>query len=105
MTAKLIIPLTPATERYRDDLHRFVSAMIHKLDKNAHKGHWEDLDVIAALNRLNDESKELLDELVCRPNEVGNIVMEAADVANFALIISSIIHRDQNVKSLRSTEN
>lgn len=69
-------------------LHRFFDAMIYKLRKNAHKGKWEGMDIVSSLARLKDETSEL-----CTAIEESNhveILLEAADVANFALILAAI---------------
>lgn len=60
--------------------------MIAKLDANAHKGHWSTVTVDYLLNRLRQEVEELADALDRGlPN---HIVSEAADVANFAMMIA-----------------
>jgi len=64
-----------------------MQAMIFKLDKNAGKGRWQDVDIIGYLAKLSLEFKEL-EEAIQQGNTV-NILLEAADVANFALIIAS----------------
>lgn len=70
------------------DLERFISAMVHKLHRNRHKGKWEDLNLTDALARLHDEAREL-EEAICQ-RSYADILMEGADVANFALIIASV---------------
>lgn len=73
---------------YDRDLKVFIDAMRYKLDKNSHKGKWEGLDLKKALELLRLEVTEL-EEAIAKGNEI-EIVLEAADVANFALITSSI---------------
>lgn len=80
------IPLDVAP--YREDIRVFVNAMIYKLKKNAHKGRWADGTTTKYFELLQEEVAELSDAI----NE-GNLVeqmLEAADVANMALIISAI---------------
>lgn len=71
----------------RNDIRRFVDAMVFKLEKNAHKGRWED-------RSLQDNFALLLKEIDELKLEIGGntmkTVLEAADVANFAMIIASI---------------
>lgn len=75
-------------EDIRPDLQRFFDAMVYKLRRNKHKGRWEGLDLNATFERIEGELKELNDAL----NEGSSmeILMESADVANFALIIANI---------------
>lgn len=79
--------LPPEVVQYRDDIRRFVDAMVFKLAKNAHKGRWEDTSVKGAFSLLQKEVEELRAEIG------GNMVatlLEAADVANFAMIVGAI---------------
>ena len=62
--------------------------MVYKLSKNAHKGKWSDLDVDAAFARMEGERVELQEAMV-NGNTV-EVLLEAADVANFALILANI---------------
>jgi NTP pyrophosphatase (non-canonical NTP hydrolase) len=66
----------------------FVEAMIYKLHKNAHKGKWEDMTVDTSLTRLHEEICELA-QAIDEGNGIETI-LEAADVANFAMIIANI---------------
>lgn len=66
----------------------FVDAMVYKLSKNAHKGKWSDLDVGSAFVRMEEEREELQNAMA-NGNTV-EILLEAADVANFALILANI---------------
>ena len=78
-------------ELYAADIKRFVDAMVYKLRKNANKGRWEDLGVSDAFKYLCVEVDELYAELKrSSPNAIDTI-FEAADVANFAMILSSIV--------------
>jgi phosphoribosyl-ATP pyrophosphohydrolase len=63
--------------------------MVYKLNKNAHKGRWTDFDLKKALARLKEEVEEL--EYAMEGGNTIEVLLEAADCANFALIISSII--------------
>lgn len=75
-------------EPIRHDLQRFFDAMIFKLRKNAHKGRWNDLSLDTTFKRLNDEVKEL--EQAIKEGSSTETMMEAADVANFAMIACAI---------------
>lgn len=74
----------------------FAQKMKNKLEENAHKGDregWTRDPPAALLRRLREEVRELA-ELIsteamgCGPLEVEGIAREAADVANFAMMIA-----------------
>lgn len=67
----------------------FVRAMREKLRKNAHKGGWRQDHPLVLLARLIEESGELAALLGQHPDEwdFQKITEEAADVANFAMMI------------------
>jgi NTP pyrophosphatase (non-canonical NTP hydrolase) len=73
--------------QYAHDIRRFVDAMIFKLEKNIDKGRWESYSVEDAFHLLQKETQELFQEL---GGNSMKVVMEAADVANFAMIVASI---------------
>lgn len=85
----LTVTLPEILEPFKDDLRRFIDAMVYKLAKNAHKGRWEAMDLAAALGRLRDEVTEL-DEAIDVKRNMVEILLEAADVANFAMIAAAI---------------
>ena len=65
-------------------IKRFFDAMMYKLRKNAHKKGFDQADIAHCMVRLQDEHIELAKAI-----EEGNsieIVLEGADVANWALI-------------------
>lgn len=72
----------------RPDLQRFFDAMVYKLRRNKNKGRWEGLNLDNTFHRLEEEVSELKDAL--KEASTMEILMEAADVANFALIIANI---------------
>lgn len=82
----LYIP--PEVEPYKDDIRRFVDAMIYKLRRNARKGRWEKVDLTKAMELLRDEVHEL--HVAIDEGNTTEIVLEGADVANFALIATAI---------------
>lgn len=73
---------------HRPDIKRIFDAMIFKLHRNRHKGRWEDIDLEKAISKLVGECVEL--EEAIKNGNTSEIVMEAADVANWALIITNI---------------
>lgn len=89
----IVIPLPEELEPIRSKITMFFDAMIYKLRVNAHKGAWENINLYDAINFLHGEISELMEAI----DEGGNtteLVLEAADIANFALIIANIAHRD-----------
>lgn len=86
--ASIEIKLPPEVEQYAGDLRRFFEAMVYKLGVHSSKGRWEDMPIDQALELLRGEEKELT-EAVERGNMV-EIMLESADVANYALITSAI---------------
>jgi NTP pyrophosphatase (non-canonical NTP hydrolase) len=76
------------------DLQRFFDAMVYKIRRNAHKGRWEDVPLSKALAELNEEVKEL--EGVIPYGSTSEILMEAADVANWAMILANISLEGKN---------
>lgn len=84
----LTVSIPPEVEPYREDLRRFFDAMIYKLKVHHRKGRWEDKTIEEYLPLLEGEVTELRDAIT-----LGNMVetmLEGADVANMALIVSSI---------------
>ena len=84
----LTIHLDPKIDDLKPRLKLFFEAMVYKLARNANKGRWEDLDVDSSMIRLREEVQELAEAI-----DTGNgveMLMEAADVANFAMILADI---------------
>lgn len=86
--SELVIKLPPEVEQYRHDIRRFVDAMVYKLKVHHKKGRWEDLPIDEGLIRMAEESAELVDAV--KSGNVIEVMCEAADVANFAMIVASI---------------
>ena len=86
---QLTITVPDNCEQYTNDIKAFVDAMLFKLGKNAHKGRWGDLDKPTALRLLREEVKELT-EAMSRKRNVVETMLEAADVANFAMMLCSM---------------
>lgn len=94
-------PMLPAV---RESVMWFSKEMEAKLAKNDHKGGWAACDVRWLLNRLNEELEELENIISTRDLESGYrsvgeglsiidtdneaIIKEAADVANFAMMVA-----------------
>ena len=84
----LTVPIPPEVEPYADDIRRFVHAMIYKLKVHHKKGRWEDMTMTEFLPLLAGELSEL--EEAVNDGNLIEILTEAADCANMALIIASI---------------
>lgn len=84
----LVIAVPEELEALRPDLQRFFDAMIYKLRRNKHKGRWENLSVENTFKALQGELTELDDAI--KEGSTMEVLMEAADVGNFALILANI---------------
>lgn len=88
MSNALEISLPPEVEPYREDIRRFVDAMVYKLKVHHRKGRWEEKTIAEYLPLLDSEVGELRD--AAKQGNMVETLLEAADVANMALIISAI---------------
>lgn len=86
--ASINITIPKELEDYKPEMRRFFDAMAYKLFKNAHKGKWEGMDINNLIQKLRDEVDEL-DTAVIN-DDMFDIVFEAADVANFAMMVSAV---------------
>jgi NTP pyrophosphatase (non-canonical NTP hydrolase) len=84
----------------RDTVKWFAEQMELKLRKNDHKGGWENDDMENLSWRLHDELTEL--GLAIRKelytDNYDDIIEEAADVANFAMMIADLANKAKTVK-------
>ncbi len=71
-------------------IQRFAASMQERLDANADKGHWGRCSKSYLLRRLGEEKAELAKALSgpSKKWEAQAIRREAADVANFAMMIA-----------------
>lgn len=91
----------------RPELKMFAQYMEHKLKLNDHKGGWEQTSIPVLFKRLREELHELEQAISTEPEL--NIMMEAADVANFAMMIAWNAAKDgflikDNAKSVENTK-
>ena len=87
-TLEVFVPKELVEIGVAPDLQRFFDAMIYKLRRNAHKGRWDELSLDAAFADLGGEVEELSSAIAS--GSTAEILMEAADVANEALIVANI---------------
>lgn len=79
----------------RPTLQWFAKQMEAKLKENDHKTGWSQIPCFRLLCRLREETMELSDQLLMNnmnyhrpPEDLDMIIQEAADVANFAMMIA-----------------
>ncbi|MBH0331464.1 hypothetical protein ABH14_16950 [Brevibacillus brevis] len=77
----------------REEVLWFAEQMEAKLKENDHKEGWNGCGIFWLKNRLIEEVNELSDAMDAGHNsesglDVENIIREAADVANFAMMIA-----------------
>jgi len=66
----------------------FSEQMEAALKRNDHKGGWKGMLWDELIERIEDETKELKDECDSFPKDKDRVIKEAADVANFAMMIA-----------------
>lgn len=71
----------------RKSVARFGEAMVERLDANNHKYHWTHFDADHLCKRLVEELEELRLAMAQR-EPVDRVRAEAADVANFAMMVA-----------------
>jgi len=76
----------------RPEVAAFAIAMEEQLRVNDYKGGWRNCRLATLLGRINDELDELKSAVGEHMEEWDghNVVKEAADVANFALMVADI---------------
>lgn len=74
--------------RNESEVTAFADAMLRELEINAHKGGWEHESVGWLLRRMKQEVREL-DRALKKGAPMGDVISEAADVANFAMMIAT----------------
>ena len=77
----------PQRKKLRTDVRWFAERMEEKLEKNVHKGGWEDCDEAYLVRRLLEEMSELVSSIL-EGKDKHAIIEEAADVANFCMMIA-----------------
>jgi hypothetical protein len=75
----------PITD-YEEKVVWFAHQMIGQLIANDDKGGWDDESLVYLLDRLSEEVQELKHALI--EADKDGIIQEAADVANFAMMIA-----------------
>lgn len=91
MSKSITIHLPDEIAHYEGDLRFFFDLMVFKLNLNRHKGFGEGKDPTDLADRADDELTELRD--ACERGSQADVVMEAADVANFAWLTALCVSR------------
>ena len=78
----------------RPEVKRFAQEMERQLTENDHKGGWKKCDYLYLMSRLKEETGELHRAIQARflvnIHAEKLITKEAADVANFAMMIADV---------------
>ncbi len=74
--------------RNENEVLAFADAMMRELEINAGKGSWSHESVGWLLRRLKQEVREL-DRALKKGAPMGDVISEAADVGNFAMMIAT----------------
>ena len=74
-------------DQLRPEVLAFAAVMESKLRANDHKTHWRECSLDYLLTRLEQEALELREAINCG----DGVISEAADVANFAMMIADIV--------------
>jgi hypothetical protein len=79
--------LSVKREQHRTKIQWFFEVMLDKLVSNSHKGFWDNLELQYLSMRLTQEREELR-RAIGKKESAENVAKEAADVANFAMMIA-----------------
>lgn len=86
-----------AFERW-PSLLSFVECMVVKLDENSGKGGWSNDSPDSLLLRVFEEAVELTSAVKHETSDA--VIREAADVANFAMMVADVVARRVNGKGI-----
>jgi len=82
------------TEEELNQPFNFAELMRFKLQKNEHKGPWTQYGLDCLREGLLEEVAELLDAIDNDEHSV-DVALEAADVANFAMMVADVYERER----------
>jgi NTP pyrophosphatase (non-canonical NTP hydrolase) len=74
-------------DQINDDIAVLLRAMLDKLEANKSKPYWDKESLLTLAKLMQGEVDELVDAILHGSQQ--DIIMEAADVANFAMMIAS----------------
>lgn len=81
------MPDKELVDRYRSSAERFSMAMLAQLCFNAHKGVWDEANIRQLIRHLKEEVAEL-EAAVEKGSPPREVLMEAADVGNMAMMVT-----------------
>lgn len=84
--------LLAEVERLREPVRWFAGKMEEALQRNDHKGGWQNEYLWVLLHRIDEELAELYKAAfqIEHSGPLENVIKEAADVANFAMMIADV---------------
>lgn len=85
--------MTKIVNDYDKEVQQFVDAMKYKLHANRKKGKWEGATLSTLFDLLRKEVDELEAEISSTPQNQIAIILESADIGNFAMIIANVALR------------
>ncbi len=88
--------------KLRPEVLRFAEAMERKLRKNDYKSGWKDCDLFYLEDRLKKELSEFMKTLANQSNRMEG---EAADVANFLMMLVDVVRWEATDKSSKEAYN
>lgn len=94
---------TAGGARWRPEVVWFADAMERKLRENDHKRHWLTLGMQTLSMRLTQEREELRSAVASGSASVT--LDEAADVANFAMMIADKVRREDAAHGVVGSEH
>ena len=87
--------------RWRPEVVWFADAMERKLRENDHKRHWTGMGMQYLSMRLTQERKELYAAIAS--GDPTLVLDEAADIANFAMMVADVARRSTVPHGVRVT--
>jgi NTP pyrophosphatase (non-canonical NTP hydrolase) len=87
ITVNVAVNAYPEVLSIRPEVAKFAQAMEDELKANDHKGGWDKDTVAALLDRAQDELFELREAVALRFSD-ETILSEAADTANFVMMVA-----------------
>ena len=84
----------------RPEVDKFSQAMEEKLRENDYRGGWQHCDIDYLFMRMAEERQEL--RRAVRGKDPVKVLREAADIANFALMIADNFTREGQYESSRN---
>ncbi len=88
--------------KIRNEIMQFAEEMEIKLRENDHKGGWEHCNYSSLIEKLEQEIQEIKELFTCKecsadtpyPSSYLELIREAADVANYAMMIADNAKRE-----------